>query len=404
VDHRVCLDMNRPHPRLGASDSGWQIRVAHFTTVDISLWFLLRTELVAGIEAGHEVVGISATGSFVPKIESLGVRHVAVPGLTRSWSPRSDLAAAANLWRLLRSLQLDVLHTHTPKAGVIGRIVGRLCGVPVVVNTCHGLVVTDKDRWAKRVAVKAIEALAAQFSDAELFQNPDDQKALARFLRAGRSEVVGNGIDLQAFAFDSKARARVRAELGVSPGELLVGGVGRRVTEKGIREFAGAAKALSGKATFVWVGPLDTTKANSLDRDLDGVTFIGERLDMPAVYSALDVFVLPSYREGFPRSAMEAAACGRPMVLTDIRGSREIGRDGHEALFIPPRDTVCLAVAIERLLSDPMLRDRLGALAQERARRAFDQRAVVRRSYDAYRAVARRKGLAWARGLALPGP
>jgi len=305
---------------------------------------------------------------------------------------------------MLPGLQLDVLHTHTPKAGVIGRVIGRLRGVPVVVNTCHGLVATDSDPWFKRAAVHGIEALAAQFSDAELFQNSDDYEVLARFLRAGRGKVVGNGIDLRTFVFDPEARARVRTELGVVSGELLVGGVGRRVAEKGIREFAGAARVLRDKAMFAWVGPLDTAKADSLDHDLDGVKFTGQRLDMPALYSAFDVFVLPSYREGFSRSAMEAAACGRPMVLTDIRGNREIGRDGHEALFVPPRDAAGLARAIERLLFDSVLRDRLGTSANERARRAFDQRVVAQRSFEAYVAVGKRKAFAWADDLSIPGP
>lgn len=392
--------MNPPESAAGGTRP---IRVAHFTTVDLSLWFLLRTELVAGLEAGHEVLGISAAGAFVPEIESLGIRHVAVPGLTRAWSLASDLQAAVGLWRILPGLQLDVLHTHTPKAGLMGRVIGRLRGVPVVVNTCHGLFATNQDRWAKRAIVYGSEVFAAQFSDAELFQNPEDCRILSRFPGRKRGELVGNGIDLATFVFDPKARTRVREELGVAADELLVGCVGRQVAEKGIREFAEAARTLTDKAKFVWVGPLDTARTDPIDLDLEGVVFTGERHDLPAIYSALDIFVLPSYREGFPRSAMEAAAIGRAMVLTDIRGCREIGRDGHEALFVPPRDTASLVTAIERLLSDPKLRDCLGAAANKRALEAFDQRIIAQRSFGAYAAVGKRKGFAWADGLTLAG-
>ena len=117
---------------------------------------------------------------------------------------------------------------------------------------------------------------------------------------------------------------------------------------------------------------------------------------MVAVYSALDVFVLPSHREGFSRSAMEAAACGCALVLTDIRGCREIGTDGEHLLLVPPRDPEALAAAICRLVDDTGLRDRLGRAAVERARRAFDQRAVAAMSIETYRRVALRKGLPWA--------
>jgi glycosyltransferase involved in cell wall biosynthesis len=114
-------------------------------------------------------------------------------------------------------------------------------------------------------------------------------------------------------------------------------------------------------------------------------------VDMPAVYSAADVFVLPSHREGFSRSAMEAAACGRPMVLSDIRGCREIGRDGEHLLLVPPRDPGALAAAIRRLLDDPALRARLGEAAERRAREEFDQHRVARISLETYdRVLARR--------------
>jgi glycosyltransferase involved in cell wall biosynthesis len=116
---------------------------------------------------------------------------------------------------------------------------------------------------------------------------------------------------------------------------------------------------------------------------------------MPAVYSAFDVFALPSHREGFSRSAMEAAACGRPMVLTDIRGCREIGTDGEQLLLVAPRNVPALADALARLLTDAGLRERLGSAAGARAGAAFDQRRVARVSVETYAAVARRRGLGW---------
>jgi glycosyltransferase involved in cell wall biosynthesis len=189
----------------------------------------------------------------------------------------------------------------------------------------------------------------------------------------------------------------LRAELGIADDELLVGGVGRRVAEKGIAEYAAAARALAGKATFVWVGPDDPDKPDALAEAEHGVRFLGSRDDMPAVYSALDVFVLPSYREGFSRSGMEAAACGLAMVLSDIRGCREVGTHERELLLTPPGDSDALTAALDRLLVDPALRDRLGSAAAERAAREFDQLDVAAVSLLTYEAVARRKGLGWTR-------
>ncbi len=211
-------------------------------------------------------------------------------------------------------------------------------------------------------------------------------------LRRGRYRVVGNGVDLRHFAPDPDGRRRVRAELGVADDELLVGTVGRRVREKGLAEFAAAAAALSGKASFVWVGPEDETGIDTGAIDLAPIRFVDERTDMPAVYSALDVFVLASHREGFSRASMEAAACGLPMVLTDIRGCRQIGRDGVEVLLIPAHDSDALTRAVGRLLDEPGLRTTLGAAARTRALHEFDQREVAKVSIETYAHVARRKG------------
>lgn len=382
------------------------LRLAHLTTVDMSLALLLATELQVDVEQGHHVFGISAPGPYVERVEALGVTHVPVRSFTRSWSPVSDLKAFVELFRTLRRLDLDVLHTHTPKAGVMGRIAGRLTGVPVVVNTCHGLWARPDDPLLKRIFVYGLEGLATRFSHFELFQNAEDAHTLRRFLKKGRWKVVGNGVDLERFQPDPEGRRRVRAELGIADDELLVGSIGRRVREKGLAEFAEAAHTITagraeddgraedaGRAcrdhqvTFIWVGPEDDTDAATEVLHADAIRFVGERTDMPAVYSALDVFVLASYREGFSRASMEAAACGVPMVLTDIRGCREIGTDGEHVLLVPPRQSAALASTVGRILHDADLRHELGEAARLRALSAFDQRDVARESLSAYHEV-----------------
>jgi len=372
------------------------LRLAHLTTVDMSLALLLGTELAHDRAAGHEVFGISAPGPYVPRVEALGVTHVPVPAFTRSWNLTRDARAFRQLLRTLRTLELDVLHTHTPKAGVMGRIAGRLAGVPVVVNTCHGLWARPEDPLLKRALVYGAEGLAAQFSDAELFQNAQDRTTLRPFLGGRLASVVGNGVDLERFHPDPAARARVRAELGVGEDELLVVAVGRQVREKGLAEFSAMAERLAGRARFVWVGPADDTDAAAQSLRSPAVEFPGERTDLPALYAAADVFVLPTYREGFSRSGMEAAATGLPMVLTDIRGCREIGTHGEHLLLVPPRDDDALTTAVGSLLDDDALRARLGAAARSRALAHFDQRAIAQRSLDVYAEVARRKRLDWA--------
>lgn len=354
----------------------------------MSLALLLGTELTVDVEQGHEVFGLSAPGPYVERVQALGVTHVPIDSLTRSWSPASDARAFLSLVRTIRSLNLDVLHTHNPKTGVMGRIAGRLAGVPVVVNTCHGLWARPEDSVGKRAFVYGLEALAARFSDYELFQNADDQETLRRFLKTGKHRVVGNGVDLDRFTHDPEGRKRVRAELGIADDELLVGTVGRRVREKGLAEFAEVARGLHGKATFVWVGPKDDTDAFAETIDTGALRFVEERADMPDVYSAFDIFVLASHREGFSRASMEASACGLPMVLSNIRGCREIGEDSVHLLLADPHDVPALTRAVDRFIDSAPLREQLARAARERAHGEFDQRSVARASLDTYAAVA----------------
>ena len=367
----------------------------------MSLALLLSTELRVDVEAGFRTVGLSAPGPFVEEVEALGVEHIPIHNFSRSWKPAQDVKAARELWAVLRAAKLDVLHTHTPKAGVLGRILGRLARIPVIVNTCHGLWVRPEDRMVKKSAVYGAEAFAAMFSDIELFQNDEDRQTLRWAMRAGRVRTVGNGVDLDYFHRDDAARRRLREQLGVAPDELLVGGVGRQVAEKGIREFAGAATELHERAHFIWIGPDDPAKPDGLGEQ-EGVRYLGLRRDMRDLYSAIDVFVLPSYREGFSRSAMEAAACGCALVLSDIRGCREIGRHDEHLLLVPPRNAAALTEALRRLVDDGALRHRLALAAEARARSEFDQRNVARASLAAYRDVALGKGLAISGALSEP--
>jgi glycosyltransferase involved in cell wall biosynthesis len=372
-------------------------RVAHLTTVDSTLWYLLRPQLQAVLDEGGEVVAISAPGPWVPALEGTGVRHVALRSSSRSADLRADLRAARDLWRILRSTPLDVLHTHNPKPGVYGRVLGRLAGVPIVVNTNHGLYLRDGSsitRWG----VLALEGFAARFSDVELVQNPEDLALLTRWRLnpPRRTELLGNGVDLERFrpARDGEERARARAELGARPGQVVVGAVGRLVAEKGFPELSEAAGMLDERYAVVAIGPSDPEKRDALTpAQLDaatrnGVRFLGLRDDVDLLYRGMDVFVLASHREGYPRAAMEAAASGVPVVATDVRGCRQVVADGVTGLLVPVRAPAALAAAITTLGGDEARRRAMGAAAVDRAHEQFDERRVVEVVLEAYRRAA----------------
>jgi glycosyltransferase involved in cell wall biosynthesis len=377
------------------------VTVAHLTTVDMSLRFLVLAQLRAVRDRGGRAIGISAPGPWVAELEAEGIEHFPLQSSTRSMNLVGDARAARELWQIVRRERIDVLHTHNPKPGLYGRVVGRVARVPIVVNTVHGLYATENDAISKRLVVYGLEGIAARCSDAELFQNQEDLALMQRLHLTRRARLLGNGVDLTRFdpARISRAeRSTLRAELGIDDDAVLVGAVGRLVAEKGYPELFEAMERLPDRFHLVVVGGVDPEKPDALAPELverarsRGVHLLGHRDDVDRWYGAMDIYVLASHREGFPRAAMEASAMNLPVVATDVRGCREVVDPGVTGILVPARDPSALAAALCDL-ADPAVRARLGRGARARALRAFDERQVVHTVLETYREVADRKGL-----------
>jgi glycosyltransferase involved in cell wall biosynthesis len=379
---------------MGSTMTAGTPRLLHVTTSDMSLDLLLGPQLRAFGAAGYEVHTASAPGPHVGSLTAAGIVHHPLRHATRSTAPHHDLLAVAELYRLFRAVRPDIVHTHNPKPGVYGRLAARAAGIPLVVNTQHGLYAQPTDRLRRRLPVYALERVAAGFGDIELVQNEEDVATLRRLrVPGGKLQLLGNGIDLTRFGPDPHARDAVRGELGLRGDQLLVGTIGRLVREKGIGDFLEAARSISAQrddTVFVVVGPEDPDKADGISREeidraaAGGIRFLGYRDDPERLYPAFDVFVLASWREGFPRAAMEASAAGTPVVATDIRGCRQVVEDGSTGLLVPPCDPAALAGAISTLLDDVDRRAGMGRQAIDRARREFDQQRCIERTLAAY--------------------
>jgi glycosyltransferase involved in cell wall biosynthesis len=376
-------------------------RLVHVTTSDMSLALLLGPQLRSFVEAGMDVIGVSAPGPWVDDLTSWGVRHEPLVHATRSVALSQDARAVGELYRVFRRLRPDIVHTHNPKPGIYGRAAAGLARVPVVVNTVHGLFATSEDSLLKRAIVYGLERAVSSFSDSELVQNVEDIATLNRLRVPSRKLVLlGNGVDLARFIVPSReAKIGSRRALNISEGQVVVGFVGRLVWQKGLREIFDAAKILRSSrpdVVFAIVGPLDPAKTDgltSLDvaaaEKLGNVIFMGERRDVEILYSTFDLFVLPSHREGFPRSAMEASASAVPVIATNIRGCRQVVDDGVTGTLVPLRDGVALARAIADLANDAERRAEMGRAARRRAVAEFDDRRVVSITLEVYRKLLR---------------
>ena len=373
-------------------------RVAHVTTVDLSLRYLLLNQLQRIQAEGYEVVGISADGPDVPVVEAAGIPHFAVP-MTRRITPIADLRCLWDLVRIMRREQFDVVHTHTPKAGLLGQLAARIAGVPTVANTLHGFYFHDDTKpWLRRFYIW-MERVAANCSDTILSQNREDMAtAVAEHIaKPEQLKWLGNGIDVARFdrrrLMDSSLED-LRREIGIDAGAPVIGFVGRLVEEKGILDLLQAATTVIEaipNAQLLIVGPYDEEKPDALRPDVAeryGVAancrFVGMRNDMPELYALMDVLVLPSYREGFPRAPMEASAMGVPSMATDIRGCREAVVHGENGLLFPVGDADALAQSLIELLQDDERRARMGETGRRIAEDRFDEQKVFDRVLSEY--------------------
>jgi len=382
----------------GAAAHEGRRKVAHVTTVDLSLRFLLLNQLQRIRDEGYDVFGISADGPDVSALEASGIPHFAVP-MTRRLTPIKDLQCLVELVRIMRRERFDVVHTHTPKAGLLGQLAARLAGVPVVANTLHGFYFHDDMKPAPRRFYVWMERIAAKCSDTILSQNREDlQTAVAEHIaRPDQLKWLGNGIDVARFdprRIGRETLAELRDSLGLDESAQVVGFVGRLVEEKGILDLLAAADTVlesRPETRFLFVGPYDEAKPDALRPAVaekygvaDACRFVGMRHDMPEMYALMDLLVLPSYREGFPRAPMEASAMGIPSVVTDIRGCREAVIDGENGLLVPLADPGKLAQAIIALLGDEERRAKMGLAARQLAEQRFDEQKVFDRVLAEY--------------------
>jgi glycosyltransferase involved in cell wall biosynthesis len=379
--------------------------VIHVATTDMSLELLLGPQLSAFARAGYRVAGASAAGPYASALADRGIEHLPLEHATRSMALSKDVRAFRELFALFRQQRPAIVHTHNPKPGVYGRIAARVAGTPAIVNTVHGLYALPEDSFARRTAVYGLERTAAAFSHVELVQNEEDLAVLRRLrVPDDRLALLGNGIDLQRFdraRFGAEDATWARRELGAgAANEVIVGTVGRLVVEKGYRELFAATGGLPASVRVAVIGfdepdKRDAVSANEIDAARSaGVRFLGGRHDVDRLYTGMDVFVLASHREGFPRSAMEAAAMGVPIVATDIRGCRQVVAHGVTGLLVPAGDSVALGSAIARLAGDPQLRVRMSVAARERASHLFDQQRCIDTTLSVYERLLRRRGIA----------
>jgi glycosyltransferase involved in cell wall biosynthesis len=341
----------------------------------------------------------------------LDLHHRTVPGLTvvpdleRRIRGYRDVRALVGLLKIIRRHRPHIVHTHTAKAGVIGRLAARLAGVPVVVHTYHGHVFHGYFSPAQTKRFVAIERLLARWTDRLLAVSVEVRSDLLALGigPADRVSVMPLGLDLDALVESGGEVGRLRRELAVPADELLVGIVARLVPIKAHEVFLAAAARLAGSgppARFVIVG--DGERRAELERLARGlgiesrVHFLGWRADLARIYADLDLVVLTSRNEGSPVSIIEALAAARPVVATRVGGVADLIEDGVNGCLVEADDVPGLSQRMQSVLRDPEQRRRLGEAGRKSVYPAFGAQRLLGDMDTLYTELLRnRRGRGW---------
>jgi glycosyltransferase involved in cell wall biosynthesis len=338
-----------------------------------------RSTLVTGVTAPHE-------GDMLDLARARAVEPVSLPALGREISPLDDLVALARLVRIVRECRPDVVHTHMAKAGTVGRLAARICGVPLIVHTYHGHVFHSYFGRSRTRLFLLIERALGLATHRIIVVGDGQRDEIASYGVAPltRIESIRLGLELSPFLRAEDARGTLRRELGIDPSTPLVGIVARLVPIKAHEVFFEAAARIRvalPNARFVVVGDGERRAAlEALVRTLglaETVIFLGWRRDMASVYADLDVVALTSLNEGSPVALIEALAAARPVVSTAVGGVPEVVIHGETGLTVGVSDASALAAAVLAVLHDRSLAARLGAAGRRHVYPRYDSSRLV---------------------------
>lgn len=334
--------------------------------------------------SNHEVRAVEANLSA---LESSGVHRIVIPELVRDPAPLSDCRALMRLCGLFRKERPVIVHTHTSKAGILGRWAAFFAGVPIIVHTPHGHVFWSYfgkvktavfillERWSARITTRIVALTHREMIDHVRFRIAPEEKFT----------VIHSGVDLNRFSGAAGDISKVRQEMNLPEDAFVVGTTGRLTAVKGhIHLLRAAAGILKQRKDIIFLllgdGELHDDLRNYAEREViaRNVRFLGWRSDVASALSAFDVFVFPSLNEGMGKAIVEAMAMGKPIIASNVGGIQDLVCHGENGLLVPPADSEALANAIFDLYENPDKRRRMGE-AGKRISKEYGVEAMLKK-------------------------
>lgn len=369
-------------------------KIVFLSLLDLNLYLFRLPIMKALVQQGYDVIAMTPPGQCSHLFALDGIRFLPFEMDRKSLNPFKALGTIYQILGLLKIEKPDIVHSFTIKPNIYGAIAGFFAGVPRIINTVTGLGSFFIEQTVKsrliRLLIMILYRLGFSLAQTVIFQNQDDLDYFLKWklLSANKAFVIkSSGIDTTLW------KPLAKADLPSAPVVVLM--IGRLLVHKGVREYLQMAKHLKNKyqdgVQFWLVGDFYDGNSYAISpEEIDSyanantIVYLGFRKDIQYLLSQSDIFVLPSYREGVPRTSIEAAAMGIPIVTTQAVGCREVVDEGENGFLVPVQDVSLLTDRVDQLIVDRQLRLKMGRASREKAVREFDVQAVIQQYLAVY--------------------
>ncbi len=364
------------------------MKIAFLSHLDLNLYLFRLPIMKELVKRRHRVYAIAPKGEFLEKFLEYGITPVSYEIERDSLNPVKELKTIKRIRSIVHDISPDILHTFMHKPNIYGN----LTGAKNIVNTITGLgsffIHDDIKSVGVRVLIETLYKYTSSRTKRVVFQNRDDLDYFTKKGIVPEEKAVlikGSGIDTEAFKPMPKNKKLIN-ELGLKDKPVILM-VARVIMDKGVKEYIESAELLKDKAYFLYAGDIDRGNKNAFIPDWKNVKYLGFRKDIRELLSICDIFVLPSYREGIPRTLLEAASMEKPIVTTDTVGCREIVDDGVNGFLVPIKNSKALTERIEFFIDNPKVRVEFGKKGREKVLREFDVKIIVEQYLRLYEEI-----------------
>ncbi|MDY5615938.1 MAG: glycosyltransferase family 4 protein [Helicobacter sp.] len=376
------------------------MKILFLSHTDSNLYRFRLPVMIALVKAGHEVLALTPKGEYFSQFAKHQITAIDYSIERSSLNPFKALKTIQNIAEILKKEKPDILHTFMLKPNIYGSFAAKIAKIPYVINSLTGLgsfyIQKTPKTFLLKILIERLNFFAFKIAKKVLFQNQDDLELYVKKGLVPRKKTIlikGSGIDTEFFSPLPKNQVLLQS-LKIPQDSLVVLMIARAILHKGIKEYytaANLAKEANLKLHFLYVGGIDTGNISPIDQEFlenqKQVHYLGERQDIKELIGICDIFVLPSYREGIPRTLLEAGSMAKPIITTNAVGCKEVVSNGYNGFLVPIGDSQILFEKLIQLSQNESLRKEFGKNSRKKICEEFGVESIVKSYLQLYKEV-----------------